>query len=470
MTQDPQLHLLLLAGGSGTRLWPLSRQELPKQFLPLTDSRSLLQETVLRVLRLTPPERIRVVTGESFRALVTQQAQACAASLEDPVISEPQGKNTAAAIALGVARLVGEGASGEDLVLVCPCDHAVAHVDRFVEAVALARQAAAEGYLVTFGIVPDRPETGYGYLQTEPLPDRPFLKVAQFVEKPDAVRAAAFLEEGGFFWNGGIFCFRVDAFLEALREWAPEIGEPAAAGEAALRAAYPGLPSRSIDYALMEKAPRVACVPLDAGWSDVGSWDAVYDLAKKDLSGNALFGDARLLDGQDNLVFARERLVVGVDLTETIVVDTPDAVFVAPRGSSQKVREVVRQLQEEGRRELVEAPVSARPWGSYRVVSQSGRYKVKQITILPGARLSLQYHHHRSEHWVVVQGTAKVEVDGTERLFHEGESVFVPKGSRHRLGNPGKIPLEIVEVQCGEYLGEDDIVRLSDDFRRVPEA
>ena len=458
--------MLLLAGGSGTRLWPLSREELPKQFLNLTDSRSLLQETVLRVLRLAEPRQVRVVTGQTFRALVNQQIRACAPALEDPVIPEPEGKSTAAAIALGVARLVAEGASGADLVLVCPCDHAMAQVDRFAEAVAQARGAASEGYLVTFGVVPDRPETGFGYLQTEPLPDRPFLRVARFVEKPDEERAAAFLEQGGFFWNGGIFCFRVDAFLEALKTCAPELGEPAAAGEEALREAYPGLPSRSIDYAVMEKAPRVACVPLDAGWSDVGSWDAVYDLAQKDPSGNALFGTARLLDGRDNLVFARERLVVGVDLEETIVVDTPDAVFVSPRGSSQKVREVVRQLQQEGRRELVEAPVSARPWGTYRVVFQSWRYKVKQITILPGARLSLQYHHHRSEHWVVVQGTATVEVDGTERRFHEGESVFVPKGAQHRLSNPGKIPLEIVEVQCGEYLGEDDIVRISDDFRR----
>lgn len=462
------LHVLVLAGGSGTRLWPLSREELPKQFLPLVGERTLLQETVLRLVPLASARSVRVVAGREWQALVRHQVRGILPRNGDPVIIEPFGRNTCPAIALGLAALrETASASEDDIVLVCPSDHLIRDGDAFGRAVRIAIGAAEKDALVTFGIVPDRPETGYGYMECGPEDDpggvRPVLR---FVEKPSLETAQEYLESGRYLWNGGMFCFRLGRMASDLKRHVPEVGALCEAGLEALLGGFESLPPVSIDYAVMEKADRVAAVPLEAGWSDVGSWDAVYSALPMDERGNALKGNVRLIGGRDSLLYGNHRLIFGVDLHDMLVVDTPDALFVAPRGSSQKVREVVRELKEEGRREVVEAPVNARPWGTYETLKQADRYKIKRIIVEPGARLSLQYHHHRSEHWVVVRGTALVSLDGSESMIYEGQSCYVPKGTPHRLSNPGKVPLEIIEVQNGEYVGEDDIVRLDDDYRR----
>jgi mannose-1-phosphate guanylyltransferase/mannose-6-phosphate isomerase len=357
-------------------------------------------------------------------------------------------------------------------VLVCPSDHIIADEGRFAEAAHKAVEATASCNIVTFGIKPTSPETGFGYVKTTKSAGG-WLSVDSFVEKPDEATAREYIESGNYFWNGGIFCFRIIDIVQAYRDHFPEgsriFDSEAGDGERCFRAS----PAESIDYAVMEKARNIVCVPLDAGWSDVGSWDAVYENSPRDGDRNAASGNVSLHGGHDSLIVGGERLICGIDLESTIVVDTPDALFIAPRGSSQKLRGVVRELAGPHRGEVSESPASARPWGTYSVLSKGARHKIKRIVVSPGGRLSLQYHLHRSEHWVVVQGTARVTIydhgereNAREQLVHEGESVFVPKGYLHRMDNPGRIPLEIIEVQIGEYVGEDDISRVEDDYAR----
>jgi len=461
------LYTLILAGGSGTRLWPLSREELPKQFLNLTNHFTLLQNTVIRSLEFTDPENLFIVAGKNWQALVKHQTKLVTSCDHDCVIQEPCGRNTCPAIALGIRYLIdNKGAGNNDTVLICPSDHVIENVEAFSAAVDNAQKATDEGYISTFGIVPTGPETGFGYLHAGEKNGDGFCDLKEFVEKPNLETAMKYIEEGNYYWNSGMFLFKIGDMMEALKKYIPEIGNFAEEGYDALLRSFDKLPSISIDYAVMEKLDKAAIIPLDAGWSDVGSWDAVYDISPKESGNNAVHGDAILQGSSNNLMFSRERLLIGVDLNEMLVVDTPDALFVAPRGSSQKVRNVVKELKSKGRKEATEAPESARPWGTYKVLNEADRYKIKKITIDPGKRLSLQYHHHRTEHWVVVKGTAKVSLDDKEIYVHEGESIFVPKNSTHRLENPGKIPLEIIEVQNGEYTGEDDIVRIEDDYRR----
>ena len=461
------LYTLILAGGSGTRLWPLSREELPKQFLNLTNHSTLLQNTVTRSLEFTEPENLFVVAGKSWQALVQHQAKQVTSCDHECVIQEPCGRNTCPAIALGISYLIGnKGAGNNDTVLICPSDHVIENVEAFSAAVGNALKATDEGYISTFGIVPTGPETGFGYLHAGEKNGDGFCDLKEFVEKPNLETAMKYIEEGNYYWNSGMFLFKIGDMMEALKKYIPEIGNFAEEGYDALLRSFDKLPSISIDYAVMEKLDNAAMIPLDAGWSDVGSWDAVYEISSKESGNNSVHGDAILQGSSNNLMFSRERLLVGVDLNEMLVVDTPDALFVAPRGSSQKVRDVVKELKSRDRKEATEAPESARPWGTYKVLNEADRYKIKKITIDPGKRLSLQYHHHRTEHWIVVKGTAKVTLDDKEIFVHEGESIFVPKNSTHRLENPGKIPLEIIEVQNGEYTGEDDIVRIEDDYRR----
>jgi mannose-1-phosphate guanylyltransferase/mannose-6-phosphate isomerase len=390
----------------------------------------------------------------------------------DFFIEEPEGRNTAPAIALGISELLLSGASPDDILLVCPSDHLIRDEERFIEAVNLAIEASSEGRLVTFGIKPTSPDTGFGYIKTRGSQNR-WLDVEEFVEKPDAATAVGYLESGNYYWNGGIFCFRMSDMISAYAEYFPECASIFEVGRDCLVSHFLSVPKQSIDYAVMEKARNIACIPLDAGWSDVGSWDSVYENSRKDKNANASTGNVVLHGGRDSLIVGGDRLICGVDLDSMIVVDTPDALFISPRGSSQKLRDVVKDLASNGFEEVTEAPSSARPWGTYKVLSKGGRHKIKRIEVLPGKRLSLQYHVHRSEHWVVVKGAAKVtayghgeSADGRERLIHEGESFFVPKGKLHRLENPGKIPLEIIEVQIGEYVGEDDIARVEDDYKR----
>jgi mannose-1-phosphate guanylyltransferase/mannose-6-phosphate isomerase len=377
-------------------------------------------------------------------------------------------RNTCAAIALGLTYILEHGASPEDSVFVSPSDHVIKDEDAFAEALEKGYEASKEGYLVTFGIPPTRPDTGFGYIQVVPETSKSkgYLKVSHFVEKPDEHTAKAYLEDGNYLWNGGFFLFQIKKMLEALKEYMPEVGEAASEGYENLCSRFEKLPSISIDYAVMEKAKDIVAVPLEAGWSDIGSWDTLYEALDKDEDRNVKCGDVELTSSEGNLVFGNNRLIVGLNISDLIIADTPDALLVAKRGSSQGVRDVVSKLKEEKRREATEASINVRPWGMYQILHQGDRFKIKRIVIEPGARLSLQYHHHRSEHWVVVRGTALAKVGDEERFVHEGESIFVSKSTLHRLSNPGKLPLEIIEVQNGEYVGEDDIVRIEDDFKR----
>jgi mannose-1-phosphate guanylyltransferase/mannose-6-phosphate isomerase len=451
----------------------MSREEMPKQFLALCgDDKTLLQRTALRLLSVVGKDRLRVVASGRWRALVAHQILSIGMN-GDFIIEEPEGRNTAPAIALGMAQLLLSGASPDDTVLVCPSDHLIKDEENFRQAVRVAMGAAYAGNLVTFGIKPTKPDTGFGYIKTETTAN-PWLAADEFVEKPDLKTAADYIESGDYYWNGGIFCFRLSDMISAFETHFPEGASIFGAEREHIVSHFLSAPKQSIDYAVMEKARNIACVPLDAGWSDVGSWDSVYENSPRDKKNNAATGDIFLSGGMDNLIIGSDRLICGVDLDSMIIVDTPDALFISPKGSSQKLRDVVKVLSDAGRDEVRESPVSARPWGTYRVLSKGDRQKIKKIEVVPGKRLSLQYHVHRSEHWIVVKGVARVTIcdhgentQGKEIFVHEGESIFVPKGKLHRLENPGKIPLEIIEVQIGEYVGEDDIERVDDDFRRT---
>jgi len=466
------LYALILAGGSGTRLWPWSREELPKQFLTLTGEESLFQQTIRRLIPQVVPEHLYIIASSQWGALLRHQMQQVAQFPHDPVILEPVPRNTCPAIALGVAYILKHGASPEDLVLISPSDHIIKDEDAFTHSLKVGCAAACKGYLVTFGIPPTKPETGFGYIEVDNQPPsngEGYYHALRFTEKPDERTAISFLKSGNYFWNGGFFLFQAKRMIEALQEHLPEIGLLAAEGYDSLISHFDELPSISIDYAVMEKEKNIAVVPLDAGWSDIGSWDALYEALDKDEKGNVKRGDVQIVSGKNNLIFTNNRLIVSLDIDNLIVVDTPDALLIARRGSSQVMREIVSALKEQGRREATEAPINVRPWGTYQILDQGERFKIKRIVIEPGARLSMQYHHHRSEHWIVVRGTALAKVRDEEIFIHEGESVFIPKSIPHRLTNPGKIPLEIIEVQSGEYLGEDDIVRLDDDYKRTEE-
>ncbi|MDR1377563.1 MAG: mannose-1-phosphate guanylyltransferase/mannose-6-phosphate isomerase [Synergistaceae bacterium] len=479
---------LILAGGSGVRLWPKSREELPKQFLSLRKGNTMLQETVTRMLHVLPKERLYSVAGGKWRALVSYQAREAAFVPEDFLIAEPAARNTAPAILLGCEALREKGMTDNDVLIVTPSDHLVKDMNAFTQALRRAIAAAQEGFLTTLGIVPTRPDTGYGYIQCHILgsqdsdlekpedqnkretpPDPACFEVERFIEKPSLEMAELYIKgtEGSrYFWNGGIFVFTPHTLYRELKQTAPDLYNAARKGYKTLTENFAALPSISFDYAVMEKAQRVAMVELDAGWSDVGSWDALYEVLDKDGLYNSKIGDVLLQGSERCLVDSRCRLTALVDVEDLIVVDSPDALFISKRGSSQKVRNVVEDLKNRVRKEAVQAIESARPWGAYTILCEEERFKIKRLLISSGKRLSLQYHHHRSEHWVVVQGTALVTIDGKQQFVHEGESVFIPKNAHHRLENPGKVALEIVEVQGGEYLGEDDIVRLEDDFSR----
>ncbi len=464
---------VILAGGSGTRLWPLSREQFPKQFLPLLGERSLLQDTVQRVRPLVGDE-LCVVTGEESRFLVAEQLRDLGLDPGGRVVTEPAGRNTAPAIGLAVL-----GCDPDEILLVLPSDHAVRDAAAFRRAAQAAVAVAAAGHLVTFGIAPSHPETGFGYIRMgEALPGfEGFRAAARFVEKPDLATAQAYLEEGGYVWNSGMFAFRAGTFLDELAEHAPELHQGLeglraflAAGKPVPADRYLLLPRISVDYAVMEKSRRVAVLPVDPGWSDLGSFAALLDLLPADGDGNAVRlaagGQAVAVESRNNLVWAGNKVVGLVGVEDTLVVDTPDALLVCARSRAQDVREVVDRLKAAGREEAVLHRTAHRPWGTYTVLEEGPGYKIKRIRVDPGAKLSLQLHHHRSEHWVVVSGTARVTRGRETVLLRTGESTFLPVTTPHRLENPGNIPLQIIEVQNGDYLGEDDIVRFQDDYGR----
>ncbi len=489
-----------MAGGSGTRLWPLSRAGYPKQFLVLHGNTSLLQQAALRLaaLREVPAAAVPsgttadavtapaldvaapiVVGNEEHRFLVLDQLREARCE-PSALILEPVGRNTAPALTLAALQAVQDGQ--DPILVVTPADHSVADPAAFTDALALAAAAGAGGAVMILGITPDRPDTGFGYIQAgDAGPDiRGARAVMRFVEKPDLATATAYLAEGGYYWNSGIFVLRASTWLQALERFRPDIARQTqrafdsrstdAAFVRPSREAFARVPAESVDYAVMERCPGsgipIGMLPLAAGWNDLGAWDAVWQVAPKDDQGNAATGDVIFHDSRDTLVHATSRLVGVIGLQDIVVVETPDAVLVSDRARSQQVKQVVATLERRRRNEHTLHRKVHRPWGWYDSIDAGDRFQVKRIMVKPGASLSLQMHHHRAEHWIVVRGTAEVTCGERTVLLTENQSTYIPLGERHRLRNPGKVPLEIIEVQSGSYLGEDDIVRMEDVYGR----
>lgn len=462
---------VILCGGSGTRLWPLSRSLYPKQFMDL-GGHTLFGDTIARARALPDAAAPLVVCNEEQRFLAAAVLQEYGAQAR--IVLEPVGRNTAPAIAL--AAFAARADTADPFLLVLPSDHAIEPLPAFAEAVAKALQCAEDGWLVTFGISPTKPETGYGYIKQGKALASGF-SVDRFVEKPDQDTAANMLG-GDYFWNSGMFLFRASRYLEELALHAPEIHvrckaawESRSEDQDFLRAGreeFASSPADSIDYAVMERTDKAAVIPLSAHWSDLGSWEAFHAIAAKDDTGNALIGDVLVQDAHDCYLHSSGRLVAALGVSDIVLVETADAVLVADRAQSQHIRKLVEHLRKAGRSEQDTHRRVHRPWGSYEVLVTGERFQAKRIVVKPGAQLSLQLHHHRAEHWVVVSGTARVTVGEEVRILHEDQSTYIPLGTVHRLENPGRIPLAIVEIQTGSYLGEDDIVRLGDTYGRAP--
>jgi mannose-1-phosphate guanylyltransferase/mannose-6-phosphate isomerase len=469
-----KIYPVILSGGSGTRLWPLSRAALPKQLLPLLSERTMLQETVLRVAGWADVMAPLIVCGNEHRFLVAEQLRDIGVQPLG-ILLEPAARNTAPAVAAAANYLL--AIDPEALMLVLPADHVVNDGAAFQAATLLAAAQAVTGALVTYGIVPTAPETGYGYIQRGAAKDNGVFSVDRFVEKPDAATAERFVADGAYYWNSGMFLFQAKRYLAELREYAPAI---ATAAEASVRVGYRDLdfcrldekefaasPSDSIDYAVMEHTRSAAVVPASIGWSDVGSWTSLSDVLPADADGNVQRGDVYLDNVRNTMVRADTRIVAVIGVQDLVVVETADAVLVVHKDQVQRVKQVVDHLKGNKRTEHMYHTRVYRPWGSYEGIDLGERYQVKRITVNPGGKLSLQMHHHRAEHWVVVSGTASVTCGDKVTLLTENESVYIPIGTTHRLENPGKLPLHLIEVQSGSYLGEDDIVRFEDVYART---
>jgi mannose-1-phosphate guanylyltransferase/mannose-6-phosphate isomerase len=463
---------VILSGGVGSRLWPISREYHPKQFLPLSGELSMLQETLQRTgsVEETPP---LVVCNEEHRFMVAEQLRQVDLSA-GAIILEPQGRNTAPAVAL--AAIHAQLNDPEAVLLVLPADHLIQDVEAFVAAVEKALPFAQQGHLMTFGIEPSSPETSYGYIKrgSDIAPD--IFKLNQFVEKPDEVTATAYLQDGSYLWNSGMFLLRAATYLEELAQCAPEMmrccSEAMQNAQVDMdflrpeREAFLACPSDSIDYAVMEKTDLGAVVSLNCGWNDIGAWSALWEVAERDAQGNALRGDVIAEDCSGSYLRSESRLVAACGVKDLVVVETADAILIADRNKVQNVKSIVTQLKKMDRPEATLHRRVYRPWGSYESLVSAGRFQVKRIIVKPQATLSLQMHHHRAEHWIVVQGTAEVTCEDKVFMLGEDQSTYIPLGHKHRLANPGQIPVEIIEVQSGSYLGEDDIVRFEDVYGR----
>jgi mannose-1-phosphate guanylyltransferase/mannose-6-phosphate isomerase len=472
-----KIYPIILSGGAGTRLWPLSRAVLPKQLLPLVTEKTMLQETALRVSGVPEMQAPLIVCGNDHRFLVAEQMRE-AGIKPLAILLEPVGRNTAPAVA-AAANYV-KAIDTDAMMLVLPADHVINDVPAFHAAVERAAALAREGALATFGIVPTAPETGYGYIKSGDVVKGAVgdgYQVERFVEKPDRATAETFVKAGTYFWNSGMFLFRADAYLRELEQYAPEMAKAAAAAVQndysdldfcrLDEAAFTSSPSDSIDYAVMEKTRHAVVVPADIGWSDVGSWSALHEVQPKDGNGNVTRGDVYLDDVTGSLVRAESRIVAVVGVKDVVVVETNDAVLVAHKDQVQRVKQIVDHLKSQDRTEHLMHRKVFRPWGSYEGIDVGERFQVKRIIVNPGGKLSLQMHHHRAEHWVVVSGTARVTCGDEAKLLTENESTYIPIGMNHRLENPGKVPLHLIEVQSGSYLGEDDIVRFEDVYQRT---
>ncbi len=470
------LQPVVMAGGSGTRLWPLSRAGYPKQFLVLAGNRSLLQQATARLVALAAPDiavRAPLIVGnEEHRFMVLDQLRESGTE-PSAVLLEPMGRNTAPAVTL--AALQAQEGGGDPVLVVTPSDATILDEAAYRGALQAAARRAAGGEIVILGVRPDRPETGYGYIRADGA------AVAQFVEKPDRATAERYLADGRYFWNAGIFVLQASVWLAALQRFRPDIATATRAAWAARgidarfvrpdKALFAAVPSESVDYAVMERCPgsgqALGMEVLDAGWNDLGAWEAVWQVSPKDEAGNAAIGDALIEDSRNTLVHASSRLVGAVGVRDVVIVETPDAVLVADRSRSQDVKKIVARLGAEQRGEHALHRKVHRPWGWYDSIDMGERFQVKRIMVKPGASLSLQKHHHRAEHWIVVSGTAEVTNGEQVILLTENQSTYIPLGQVHRLANPGKVPLEIIEVQSGSYLGEDDIVRFEDTYGRT---
>ena len=465
---------VIISGGAGSRLWPLSRDARPKPFIELPDGTSLIGRTYSRAARLDGVERIVTVTNRDLLFLTADAyADSTAPRRRNNYLLEPFGRDTAAAVALATLH-VHEADGPQGILLILPSDHLILDEEAFAQAVGKASEMAGTGRIVTFGIVPERPETGYGYIEAKSG------KVLRFVEKPDAAKAAEYVASGRFYWNSGMFCFPAGAMLQAMEQYCPEVLAGARAAYDAARKLHSddrevfeidperfrATPAISLDYAVMEKAENVGCIALDCGWSDIGSWAAVAELTPADENGNRSRGETVLEDTRNSFVHSEDRLVGLVGVSDLLVVDTPDALLVAHKEKAQEVKHLFNRLKEQGHEAAKLHRTAHRPWGTYTVLEEGDRFKIKRIEVKPGARLSLQAHHHRSEHWVVVSGTAKIVNGDQEILLATNQSTYIPCGFKHRLENPGILPLVLIEVQSGDYLGEDDIVRFEDVYGR----
>lgn len=467
---------VILSGGSGTRLWPLSRKIYPKQLLDLMGNGSLLQNTARRSLLLDGVSAPIIICNECYRFMVAEQLRQIDVSPE-AIFLEPQGRNSAPAVAVAAFYLLKQQEDEEPLMLVMPSDHNFTDQNAFLEAVKTAEPFARDGNFVTFGIRPSSPETGYGYIKLGSRLDAGTgYKVSSFVEKPDRETAENYLSSGDYLWNGGFFIFRPSIYLDSLKKFETDIYECCrlAVEKSRIDLDFVRLseeefilsPSISIDYAVMERADNLVVVPLDGGWSDIGSWDSLKDQLPSDEHGNALVGDVITSSVSNSYIHSSGRLIGVVGMDNVIVVETSDAVLVADRGMVQQVRELVAKLDSQNRDEVYNHKRVNRPWGSYESIDCGERFQVKRITVKPGGVLSLQKHHHRAEHWVVVNGIAQITIGEKEMLLHEDQSTYIPIGEKHRLTNPGRIDLELIEVQTGSYLGEDDILRFEDVYGR----
>ena len=468
---------VILSGGAGTRLWPVSREGHPKPFMPLPDGVSLLVKAYQRAAAFAANEILTVTNRDYYFLSRDEFDRAKLGAARGRFLLEPEGRNTGPAVAM--AALLVKALHGEDAVMVVmAADHLVVKTEAFVEAVGRAALAARHGALVTFGILPDRAETGFGYIEVGAAAGvEQVYAVKRFVEKPDRARAEGFLASGAFLWNSGMFCFQAGAVLRELRVHAPALLDAAAACWQHVKEvsdylelpaqAFSAAPNVSIDVAVMEKSSRVQVVKSDIGWTDIGSWDAVSRLVEPDAAGNRAPADAVLVDASDNFIHSQQRLVAAVGVSGLLVVDTPDALLVASKERAQDVKQVVEALKRRGHDSFRVHRTVSRPWGTYTVLEEGPRFKIKRIVVKPGASLSLQMHHHRSEHWVVVKGAARVINEDRESVIHENESTYIRAGNKHRLENPGTLELVLIEVQSGEYVGEDDIVRFDDKYGRA---
>ncbi|PKM10565.1 MAG: mannose-1-phosphate guanylyltransferase/mannose-6-phosphate isomerase [Gammaproteobacteria bacterium HGW-Gammaproteobacteria-3] len=462
---------VILSGGSGTRLWPLSRGQYPKQFLPLASEKTMIQETLLRLDGLKNLQPPIAVCNEDHRFMMAEQLWEIGFK-PAAIMLEPVGRNTAPAVAIAALSV-----KPDDILLILPADHVIVDGDAFHKAVIAAENLARQGLLVTFGIVPTEPETGYGYIKRSGKQHGDAFGVEAFVEKPDRATAQRYLDSGNYFWNSGMFAFKAASFLEELNKFNPAIVE---ACKKALQGAkqdldftrldsgaFSACPADSIDYAVMEKTAQAVVIPLDAGWNDVGSWSALWDVTRKDAAGNAIFGDVLTIETENSYLYSKNKLVAAIGVKNLVIVETDDALLVAAKDKVQEVKTIVELLKQGKRREADLHRKVYRPWGHYDSVDNGERHQTKRIVVKPGARLSLQKHHHRAEHWVVVKGTALVTKGEQQLLLAENESIFIPLGTVHCLENPGVIALEMIEVQSGSYLGEDDIVRFEDQYGRI---